>query len=62
MSQQLIKSASGVLSIDGVLLNGLALNAFHNPESTIALLISSDVSPKSIISKSSLLEIFISID
>ena len=46
VSQQFIKTASALSSTFGVLLKGLVLNPFHNPESTKAVFISFVVVPK----------------
>ena len=62
LSQQFIKTAFGVSFIPGVLLNGLVLKAFHNPESIRLFLISSGDLPISKLINSSLSSISISID
>ena len=46
VSQALINKAFGKESIDGVLLNGLVLKAFHKPESNNKFLILIAVSSK----------------
>ena len=62
VSQQFINKAIGVSSMDGVLLNGLVLKAFHKPELISDFLMSSELSLIENVSNSSFSESSISKD